>query len=226
MFKTEAMMYPFIKKYLEDNHWRVRSEVLKFDVVGNQDETLTIIEMKLVFSMHLIYQACIAHKFAHYVWVALPDIEMFAKTSAKKKTARKKIKEMTLICQRMNLGLLLVSDGLVRPVVKPGLSAFYNMRYGKKILKESNGRPVDENVGGTTGVTLMTSYRYNVIRVAQALIGSQSGQTAKELGSLLNLDSKEVYNILYCNYYKWFRAYSRGHYGLTDKGAQEILTYS
>lgn len=222
MFEKESDMSIHVKNYLFQNGFDVRSEVLNFDIVGkekNDNLEISIIELKLQLNIKLISQACNALKYAKYVYIAVPY-----KNKNKKTIDIKKIREINNILSITGIGLLLVDDnGIVILNKKAKPSQFIRNHFNKKLIKEFNGRPKDENVGGTTGIQQITAYKYLVYSIVDEIFKSPNGEMkSSELTKILN--NKKVYSVLYNNYFKYFEKTNKaGVYKLTQLGVEEHL---
>lgn len=220
MFKQEKEMAPIVHAFLTRKNLRVRSEVVGYDIMGDNGQDIYIIEMKLSFNLKVVAQACEAQKSGHYVYIAVPDLQLEKyKTFKKRNMLSKKIDEMKLICRRIGVGLLFVSLSNIREMVEPERSLYTRPHNIKYVRDEANGRPLDENIAGTTGVSQMTAYKYRSIEIAKALIehGPSSSSKLKELTG-----DKGTYGILYNNHMKWFVNISRGLYDVTDIGREAV----
>ena len=72
---SETTLYPSVKRFLEAAGFRVKGEVEGCDVVAVRDDEplqLTVVEMKLGFSLELLLQAVDRMRAADEVWLAVP----------------------------------------------------------------------------------------------------------------------------------------------------------
>ena len=211
----ESDLYPCVAEYFTQMGFTVKGEVKGCDVVAIKDEQMTIIELKKVFNVKLLYQ-CTRR-------LALTDL-VYAATLIPKKSAS--VSQWTLmrsLCRRLHIGLLLVDldSKKVKLVCEPGdFAGRKNPRSGLKVVKEFAGRKVAVNEGGTTGVKLETAYLETSIQIAVLLSQnprSSAGQLVK-LGS----DAVKTSRILQNNYYHWFEKIERGKYSLKKGQALKI----
>lgn len=133
---------------------------------------------------------------------------------------------MKHLLRRLELGLIVISLGpptWVEVVLHPGP---YERKKPRKLkialLDEVAGRSGDFNIGGSNRRKLMTAYRENAILIACCLerFGPLSPKQLRAMGT-----GPKTLSILSSNFYGWFRRVSRGIYGLTQKGRQEIIQY-
>ena len=203
----ETDMYGSIKKYFEDQGFRVRSEVRDIDVVAQKKDLLVGIEMKRGLTFELLIQAALRQKTCDLVYMAVPKPKRIVKD--------KSMNNMLYLLKRLELGLLYV-DMEKEQVMEVCAPAFYDLDRGRRakikeklrILKEVKKRSIDGNKGGSRGKKLLTAYREDSLR-AVALIrvkGVVSPKELKELGINHTLLSK--------NYYDWFIKVNHGKYSL------------
>lgn len=203
----ETDMYGAIKKYFEDQGFRVRSEVRDIDVVAQKKDLLVGIEMKRGLTFELLIQAALRQKTCDLVYMAVPKPKRIVKD--------KSMNNMLYLLKRLELGLLYV-DVEKEQVMEVCAPAFYDLDRGRRakikeklrILKEVKKRSIDGNKGGSRGKKLLTAYREDSLR-AVALIrvkGVISPKELKELGINHTLLSK--------NYYDWFVKVNHGKYSL------------
>ena len=72
---SEVSLYPAVKRFLEAAGFDVKGEVKGCDIVAvrlDEPLTLTIVEMKLGFSLELLLQATDRMRAADAVWLAVP----------------------------------------------------------------------------------------------------------------------------------------------------------
>ena len=206
----ETDMYEALKKYFEDQGFKVRSEVRDIDVVALKEDLLVGIEMKRGLTIELLVQAALRQKTCDLVYLAVPKPKRIVKDKA--------MTNMLYLLKRMELGLLFVDvdRNLVVEVCPP---AFYDLDRGRRakmkekqrILKEVSRRSVDGNKGGSRGKKLLTAYREDSLR-AVALIKARGVISPKELKAL---GIKET--LLSKNYYNWFVKVEHGKYTLNGE---------
>ena len=113
--ESEAALYPPIKAFLEGQGYVVKSEIGAADVVAVRGaEPPVVVELKLGFSLALVHQCVARQALSDDVYMAVPQKpgRRFAKV----------VKDMTGLCRRLGLGLILVrlADAHVQVVCDPG----------------------------------------------------------------------------------------------------------
>ncbi len=205
----ESDMYLPIKLFFENLGYSVKAEVKDADVSAIKDGELVIIEMKMIFSLKLLFQATQRQKITNNVYVAIPK-------PTYKVYRSKSFKEKIYILKRLHLGLLLVSDTVkVELDPKPFNLKVSQARSKKKKnlhLKEFSNRQGNFNTGGVTGTKIMTHYR------EQALLMTGLINNGDIRIKDLKINAPKAASILQKNFYGWFERVSRGIYQLTDIG--------
>lgn len=242
---SESDMYLPIKEYFTKLGYKVNGEVQGVDitavrdideinpllnnkvsdppthpnnVIKNQLQELTIIEIKKTFSLKLVYQAIDRLKITNNVYVAVPRPH---------KTTRKDIKGMVNLTKKLEIGLIFVNMSkknakpLVDIIVSPTNKKHKNTVLTRKMLKEINERSIDINNGGSKGVKIMTAYKEKSICIALIL---------KKHGPLKAFNIRKIYPfapenariIMYNNCLGWFGREEKGVYNITQKAIEEI----
>jgi hypothetical protein len=204
----EAALYLPVKAFLEGQGYEVKGEVRGCDLVARRgEEPPVIIELKLRFNLALVLQGIDRLALTERVYLAVPRPRGGA--LARDQSAIRKL------CRRLGLGLILVglSRGSIEILVEP---VPYRPRQAKsralRLMNEFSRRVGDANVGGAVGVPLVTAYRQDALRCAQAL----STMAEVPAASL----------ILRRNVYGWFARVERGIYGLTPEGDQALSRFA
>ncbi len=225
--QRETELYLPIKHFFVKQGYEVKSEVRHCDLVGvkhNENEPL-IIEIKKTFNLALLLQGIERQKLSSNVYVAVE------RNRAKKGAANQRWSELIVLCERLGLGLITVTfyktkSPLVEILCKPVVSVTtVTPRKGsrrERLVRELAERSGDYNLGGSTGVKLVTAYREKALRVAQAL-GAREGISPRELREQSGVASTAT--IMQANYYGWFERIARGSYRLTDAGKQALDDY-
>lgn len=215
MAERETDLYPPVKAFLEAQGYVVKSEVGAADVVAVRGgEPPVIVELKLGFSLTLVHQCVARLKLSEDVYMAV--------ARGKGKRFLKAIKDMTLLCRRLGLGLITVrvADGLVQVHCDPGPYAPRgNTKRQGQLLREFARRQGDPNDGGQTRSGLVTAYRQDALKVAMYLfeIGASKGaDVARETGVI------RATTMMRDDHYGWFEKVEKGIYGLTPKGAAAV----
>jgi hypothetical protein len=214
----ETDLYPPVKAFFEAEGYEVKAEVTGCDVVAQKDGApMVIVELKTTFNIDLVLQAVERQKLCDDVYLAVPKPD----TPTKRKNWRKRQRALKNLCRRLGVGLILVDvvvdmaravDVLLDPVpFQPRKSAKKQTR----LRKEFQARTGDPNTGGATRTKIMTAYRQDVIRLANALAGGKAMKIAelKETTGVTRAGS-----ILQNNHYGWFERVERGVYRLTEHG--------
>jgi Holliday junction resolvase len=208
----ESDLFEPVKKWLEDNGYQVFSEVSprycssRADVVGINDETITVVELKLSLSLDLLEQAVYwaRHKYANYVYIAVPW--------NKKESPLIKNWLVEYICKQFKIGVLFVrkQDGRFRFVEnnsgfyideKPYIKARY-IRLGKQnVFRDTIEQYKQEYInselkGGHNGGGYITPYRVTIERVKEFLKNVREGRTFSlwwyENGELIDLRERAI----------------------------------
>ncbi|MBI9009022.1 MAG: hypothetical protein JEZ05_03240 [Tenericutes bacterium] len=213
----ESDMYLPIKEYLERLDYTVKAEVRNLDVLGKKDDLMIVVEMKKQLSLKLLYQGCDRQRMFDNVYLAIFD-------PGYKKRRMKAFKEKLHILHRLRLGLMVVDvlNNKVEVLLDPK-EYVYKKNNKKKnlLLDEFANRKTSLNKGGVSKIKIMTAYKEQVIEIAKTLV--YGPLTTKEIRKLTQ--NPRATQILYINYYKWFRRVERGKYELTELGHKEINQY-
>ena len=203
---AETELYDPVKRFLEAQGFTVKAEIGACDVMALRgDEPPVIVELKLAFSLPLIFQGIERQTITDAVYLAIAAPKRQLQHDAAK------------LCRLLGLGLLLVAtSGRVEPVVDPlPYRPRKNARRRSRLLKEFRNRVGDPNRGGSTRRPLVTAYRQDALRCARLL--GESGPTR-----LADIRAKagvtRAAGILQDDVYGWFQREARGVYGLSPKG--------
>ncbi len=206
----EADLYPPVKAYLEAQGYEVKSEIGACDVVAMRgDEPPVIVELKLTFSLGLVFQAIERQTVSDVVYMAVPV--------SKDRGWKLRYKDIVRLCKRLGLGLLAVdvAKGTVQAHVDPeDHTPRKNRKRQTRLLREFERRVGDPNTGGTTGTKQMTAYRQDALRCLVRLsVGPCAPAAIKNA-----LGVERAGDILRADHYGWFEKIERGIYGITPKG--------
>ena len=215
MKPRETDLYPPIKGFLELQGYEVKGEIGAVDVVAIRDgEDPVLIELKLSFSLSLVFQGIKRQSISDLVYLAIPKPVKF-----------KAQKDVMALCRRLGLGLLTVRfrDGHVEALLDP---TPYTPRKSAKrktrLLREFSRRVGDPNAGGATRVGIVTSYRQDALKCAEFL--SQNGPNrGAVVAKAANVPTAT--RIMAADHYGWFERVKRGVYGLTPKGLEGLKSY-
>ncbi len=129
---SETSLYPPVKRFLEQAGFEVKGEVQGCDIVAvrpDEPGSLTIVEMKLGFSLELLLQATDRLRVADDVWVAVPATPR----------GRDRDPRVHRLCRLLGFGLIAVSStrDRVEVLVEPGADRpRRNHRRRKRLLSE------------------------------------------------------------------------------------------
>lgn len=212
---SETDLYPPIKTFLEGQGYAVKGEVGRCDVVAVRgDEDPVIIEMKLRFSLELVFQAVERLSVTDNVYVAIEH--------GKKSLWTRRSKHVLRLCRSLGIGLLTVhiDGGLVEPRLDPGP---YQRRPNKKrkerLLREFARRVGDPMAGGSTRKPVMTAYRQDALRCAK-ILGRDGRLNLSDLRAASGVE--RTASILQRDVYGWFERIERGVYELAPAGRQAL----
>ncbi len=201
---AETDLYPPVKRFLERQGYVVKAEVRACDVVGVRgNEPPVIVELKTAFTLQLIYQAMDRLTMTDAVYVAVARPKRGVPSEAVK------------LCRRTGIGLVVVAaSGNVEVLTDPlPYTPRKNARRRGLLLREFTGRKGDPNIGGSTGVKLMTAYRQDAVLCADHLRANGPSRV-RDIKAATKVD--RVANILRDNHYGWFVRETRGVYGLSS----------
>ncbi|MCQ4086898.1 DUF2161 domain-containing phosphodiesterase [Saccharibacillus sp. JS10] len=226
--KYETELYPPLKSFFEARGYSVKSEVRHCDLVGyrQNEEHPLIVEIKRTFTLELLLQGIDRQRLGGDVYVAVE------RNRAKKGAANQRFSEITQLCRRLGIGLIIVTfyqtkEPFVEVLCEANeIQETRNVRIGKKakrIRTEFDARSGDHNVGGSNKRKLVTAYREQALQIAQQLwmFGEASPAMLKEATGI----GKTSF-ILQKNYYGWFERVSRGRYRLTEEGTNALSEYA
>ncbi len=213
----EADLYPPVKAYLEAQGYEVKAEIGACDVMAVRgDEPPLVVELKLTFSLSLIFQAVERQSISDTVYVAVPV--------SKDRGWKLRYKDITRLCKRLGLGLLAVdvTNGVVQAHLDPqDYVPRKNHKRQNQLLKEFERRVGDPNTGGTTGTKRITAYRQDALRCLATL--AQRPCAPALIKKAHGVD--RAGDILRADHYGWFHKVDRGIYGLTPKGEAALTDF-
>jgi hypothetical protein len=205
---AEVSLYPVVKRFLEAAGFRVKGEVCGCDAVAVLDGEplrLSIVEMKLGFSLELLLQAVERLRSADEVWVAVPAT----------RRGRDRDRRVRRLCRLIGLGLMAVhvTRDRVEVLTKP---APYRPRPDRRrrarLISEHARRVGDPSAGGSVRQPIMTAYRQQALACA-ALVQAGTGRPRD-----MRAVAPAAGQILLRNVYGWFERAERGVYRLTADG--------
>lgn len=215
----ETDLYAPVKRFFEGDGYEVKSEITNCDVVACKDGAPTvIIELKIAFSLGLVFQGIERQKLCDDVYLAVQKSD----TSTKQRNWRRRQRSIIGLCRRLGLGLLLVDtscDHTRRQIEVLLDPAPYRprkiTRKQTRLKREFLARSGDPNTAGVSKKTIVTAYRQDAIRCAMALEGGKAFGIfeIREASGVSRAGS-----ILQKNHYGWFERAARGVYRLSEHG--------
>jgi hypothetical protein len=218
----EATLYAPVKAFLESEGYEVKGEVQGCDIVARRgDEPPVIVELKLRFNLALVLQGIDRLALTERVYLAVP----------RPPSARRRARglspdspDVRKLCRRVGLGLILVGGRNVEVLQEPGP---YRPRMATarvlRLKDEFDRRLGDANVGGTTGVPIITAYRQDALRCVHALAFGGP----MRIGALRAAAGvPDAARILQRNVYGWFTRIERGTYALSEGGGQALTRFA
>ena len=210
----ETDLYPAVKSFLEARGFEVKAEVNGCDVVARREgDAPVIVELKLGFTLQLVYQAVDRLALADHVYIAVAKAKRGLPVEAVK------------LCRRLGLGLIVVAaSGSIEVLAEPAPYApRKSVKRGQRLLKEFTKRKGDPNLGGSGGTKLMTAYKQDALRCLTHL----STHGPSKLAALRTATKVErAANIMRDNYYGWFGRAGRGVYELTSEGQAATKSFA
>lgn len=207
----EAALYRPVKAFLERQGYEVKGEVHGCDLVARRgDEAPVIVELKLRFSLPLLLQGIDRLALSERVYLAVP------RPARRSRGLNPEAPAVRRLCRRLGLGLIMVGKRAVTIVEEP---VPYQPRLAKhrtiRLLGEFDRRLGDPNIGGRNRAPIVTAYRQDALRCAQAL-AVQGPMRLRDLRNATGVAGAAP--ILQRNVYGWFARIGRGTYGLTEGG--------
>jgi hypothetical protein len=205
---AETSLYPAVKRFLEATGYSVKGEIHGCDAVAILDGEplrLTIVEMKLGFSLELLLQATDRMRLADEVWLAVPAT----------RRGRDRDTRVHRLCRLIGFGLMAVNAARdqVEVLAEP---APYRPRPDRRrrarLISEHARRRGDPSPGGSTRQPIMTAYRQQALDCAERLADGPG--RVRDLRAV----APEAGKILLRNVYGWFERSERGVYRLTSAG--------
>lgn len=212
----ERDLYAPVKALLEERGYTVQAEVAGCDAVAVRGDECCAVELKLRLNLDVIVQAVARQRFADTVYVAIPAPGRAYYTA--------RFRDVCRVLRRLDVGLVTVrASGAARVDFEAGAhGGRRSARLRREALAEFVARRTDRNVGGVTGVPLMTAYRERALTVAALLRPGPA--TAAALRGLAAPD--DTYAILYRNPYGWFTRLGAGRYELSALGLAALDDYA
>lgn len=210
---AETDLYAPVKAWLEGLGFEVKAEVGAADVVAMRDGAMTVVELKVGFSLTLLQQAVARQALTDNVYVAVPRWGG--------RQGWRAFKGNVGLCKRLGVGVMSVrmSDGFVQIHADPG--AFTPRKSRAKtgrVLSEFARLEGDPNVGGTRGKRV-TAYQQDCERIARflAVNGPSKGAMVAKATEVATAT-----RMMAINHYGWFERVDKGIYTLTTTGQAAV----
>ena len=199
----------------------VKAEVDGCDVVAMRGhEPPVIVELKVAFSLVVVFQGIARQGFSDNVYLAVPT---FSNRGVQQRDA-------LALCRRLGLGLL-----TVRLEPAPLVEAFLDpapfrprrrKQAAERLLREFQQRVGDPNQGGVNRRKIVTAYRQDALRCAMHL-HHHGPSKASDLAIQTGVERARA--IMSADHYGWFERAAqtpRGIYTLTPKGQRALEEYA
>lgn len=193
----ESDLYGPVRDCLEGLGYEVKGEVGGCDIAALRDGELIVVELKRGFTLELVYQAIDRQRIADGVYVAVP--------LPKRGYASPRVREMTSLCRRLELGLIFVGftaggigqvDVAVHP--KEASAPRRDRKRRLAVIREHEGRTGSVNTGGVARKKILTVYKEQALRVARLLRdrGPMRAEDVKKAGGPPNTGAILGRNVL------------------------------
>jgi hypothetical protein len=128
----ESRMYPAVKRWLQDQGYRVFPEAWGHDVVALKDEKIVVVELKTSFTNGLCRQLMRA-VFANQIYAGVPS-----------RPRRSSIDR----CRILDVGLLIVCDSVNVEITAPENPHRWESAHARSLEALKNWTPDDYRIGG------------------------------------------------------------------------------
>lgn len=212
----EVDLYLPVKNFLTRQGYDVKGEVHGCDLVAVRgDEPPVIVELKRRFSLSLVLQGVDRLAITDLVYLAVPAAGRRSRGPSPEQAAVRKL------CRRLGVGLLTVGPtGAVAVMLDPvPYQPRKNAKRRVRLLGEHARRAGDPNRGGVNRAPIVTAYRQEAMRCAQAMASDEGMQVAAIRTAAT---APNATRILYRNVYGWFERVGRGAYRLTELGRADL----
>ena len=216
---AESDLYKPVKVFLEKQGYEVKGEVRGCDVVAVKDGAMLVVELKQRFTLELILQGVERLALTDTVYLAVPQ------PTARSRGPNPWDKRVVKLCRRVGLGLMTVSArGRVEVIADPApYQPRKNKRKTARLLSEYARRVGDPNRGGITRTKIVTAYRQEALRMAQAL---SDGVPKRPRDLKAICEAPRAGSILRDNHYGWFERIEKGVYALTEDGRKGLRQFA
>jgi hypothetical protein len=206
----EVDLYPVVKSFLEGEGYDVKGEIGGCDIVAVRgDGPSLVVELKLRFTLELVFQAVDRLRVSDVVYLAVPATALRRRGVAP-------------LCRRLGVGLLAVHPlrRTVDVLVEPGpYRPRHDRRWSVRLATEHAHRRGDPTPGGSTRVPIETAYRQEARRIAAVLAAGPAPVAAIRERA----DAPRAGRILARDPYRWFERVERGTYRLRTSAPAEQL---
>ncbi|MBT6509640.1 MAG: hypothetical protein HOL02_04255 [Rhodospirillaceae bacterium] len=217
----ETDLYEPIKAFLEGQGYTVKGEIGRCDVVAVKDDAEpVIVELKLAFSLPLIFQGLQRQSLSELVYLAVPAPKGRSGVWASHR------KDALKLCRMLGLGLLFVDTetaGVETMLDPTGYKPRKQPKARQRLLGEFQRRVGDPTVGGGRGRPVMTAYRQDALRCAIALLADGPSRPAALRDKT---GVTRAATILQRDVYGWFERIERGVYAITPVGRTALETFA
>lgn len=215
----EYELYTPVKNLFSEMGYKVNAEVKDCDMTAFKENELIIVELKKNLSVALLAQALERQKTGAEVYIAVPK---------PKKYSPKKFRDTLYVIKKLELGLIFVNllddQSYAEIVLEPQEFKPVGKRYKerKSIIKEINGRSIDNNTGGVNRRKIATAFTEKCIHIGVILetMGALKPKSVRENGG-----DDGAAGIMYRNAYGWFKRNGDGTYDITDKFCGDMINY-
>lgn len=215
----ESDLFEPVRALFAERGYKVNAEVLNCDVTALKEDELIIIELKRTLCVTLLAQALERQKTGAAVYIAVPKPSKYSP---------KRFRDTLYVIRKLELGLIFVtvkneSCAFAEIIYEPHEFVPVKLRRDerKKIIKEIQGRALDNNIGGVTHRKIATAFTEKNIFIA--CIAEKHGSVSPCLAK--SLTGSECGGLLARDYYGWFKRLERGVYTITDKCIKELANY-
>ncbi|WP_347766349.1 DUF2161 family putative PD-(D/E)XK-type phosphodiesterase [Gorillibacterium sp. CAU 1737] len=216
-----------MKRFFERLGYEVKAEVMNCDLVAMRgEEAPVLVELKKTFNLPLVIQGIERLQRSDRVYLAVE------RPATGKAPYGLGWGELVRLCRRLGLGLLTVrfyktKAPAVEALCDPEPFSHAHSRRAVKtvrLVREFKERSGDYNVGGSTKVKLVTSYREKALACARCLHELGGRASTREVRRLTGYEKAAT--LMRINYYRWFEHVDKGHYALTPIGQEALSTYA
>ena len=216
----ETDLFPPLKIWLENQGYKVHSEVKNCDIAARKGEELIIVELKIRLTVTLLIQAVKRKELEESVYVAIPV------NGSNSYPAN--LGGIKALLRRLEVGLILVrfmkTKTRIEVILHPQEFKRKRMHEKRKaIIREIDGRYGEFDKAGAPSTTeRITAYKQEAVKTAFLLkkFGPSSPKELKQKGGYA-----KVGTMLSRNVYGWFDRIEHGIYDLNEAGKAALKNY-